>query len=113
MVRGLTRDALASAARLSAFPSLLEAMLKKVIAPVDTVNYCRYVDNKVFVHMSARQHWPQLTLFDDLEVPLPVSVESPTPFSPNQEQVGQVPAIDVSRVRRRRTPNQPELDGLH
>jgi hypothetical protein len=63
--------------------------------------------------MSTHSGWRQLTLFDDLEVPLPVSVESPTPFSPSQDQIGQVPSIDVSRVRRRRPPNQPELEGLH
>jgi hypothetical protein len=62
--------------------------------------------------MSTRPCWRQLTLFDDHEVPIPVSVESPEPFAPNPEQVGPVPAIDVSRVRRRRPPNQPELDGL-
>ena len=62
--------------------------------------------------MSTRPHWPQLTLFDDLEIHIPVSVESPTPSAPNHDQVGLVPTIDVSRIRRRRPPNQPELDGL-
>jgi len=63
--------------------------------------------------MSTHSGWRQLTLFDDLEVHIPVSVESPTLSPTNQDQVGPVPAIDVNRIRRRRPPNQPELDGLH
>lgn len=63
--------------------------------------------------MGTRPDWRQLTLFDDHEVAIPVSIETPSPVPPAFEQVDHVPAIDVSRVRRRRPPNQPELDGLH
>ena len=63
--------------------------------------------------MSAPSRWRQLTLFDDLEVPIAVSVEAPQPSLTDGNQVDRVPAIDVNRVRRRRPTNQQELDGLH
>ena len=62
--------------------------------------------------MSKRPSWRQLTLFDDQEIPIPVSVESPAPSITTVDQMDRVPSIDVTRVRRRRPPNQPELEGL-
>ena len=61
--------------------------------------------------MSTRPRWRQLTLFDDLEVPIPVSVESPSPPAPNLDQVGPVPAIDIAQVRRKRPERRADLEG--
>jgi hypothetical protein len=61
--------------------------------------------------MSTPQRWRQLTLFDDLEVPIPLSVESPLPSATNLDQADGVPAIDVSRVRRKMPERGRELEG--
>ena len=61
--------------------------------------------------MSTRPDWRQLTLFDDLEVPITVSIETTLPLSPTLNQVDKVPAIDVSLVRRTGPTRRPDIDG--
>ena len=61
--------------------------------------------------MSKRPSWRQLTLFDDHEIAIPVSVESPSPSAPNVDQVGPVPAIDVGQVRRKKPERRAEVEG--
>ena len=61
--------------------------------------------------MSAPSSWRQLTLFDDLEVPIAVSVEAPQPSVTDGNQVDRVPAIDVGSVRRKGPDRRREIEG--